>query len=169
VPLSTNYGRHVAAPIVYGDMVIVGSHEVGFIATRISKKGNGLSADQVWKRDKEAAPNFSSPILLDDYIYMLCKKDVLCLDAKTGETKWSHEGNVTTSPDRAFAAFVGMGKNILMLNDTGELILFKASPAAYNEVSRVQICAKNWCHPAYADGKLIVRDQKNLLCVQLVK
>ncbi|HEX3131987.1 MAG TPA: PQQ-binding-like beta-propeller repeat protein, partial [Planctomycetota bacterium] len=32
VPLTTNYGRHVMAPIVHGDLVIVGSHEVGLVA-----------------------------------------------------------------------------------------------------------------------------------------
>ncbi|MEZ5299372.1 MAG: hypothetical protein R3F11_01685 [Verrucomicrobiales bacterium] len=61
-----------------------------------------------------------------------------------------------------------MGDRILALNDMGELILFKADPKAYQEISRVQVCGKNWCHPAYADGKLVVRDAKNLICVELL-
>ena len=60
-----------------------------------------------------------------------------------------------------------MGDKIMMLTDMGELILFKADPAAYSEVSRAQVCGKNWCHPAYADGKIVVRDAKRLSCVDL--
>ena len=50
----------------------------------------------------------------------------------------------------------------------GELILFKADPVAYTEINRTQACGKNWCHPAYADGKLVVRDARKLVCLELV-
>ncbi|MCB1096735.1 MAG: hypothetical protein KDN22_14245 [Verrucomicrobiae bacterium] len=81
---------------------------------------------------------------------------------------WSQDGNVQTSADKAFTAFIGVGESIMMLNDMGELILFKADPAAYTEINRTQVCGKNWCHPAYADGMFVVRDAKNLICLDLL-
>ena len=69
---------------------------------------------------------------------------------------------------RAFAAFIGMGDRVMMLTDLGELILFEADPGAYRELGRTQVCGKNWCHPAYSDGKVVVRDGKNLTCVDLM-
>jgi len=60
-----------------------------------------------------------------------------------------------------------MGKKIMTLTDSGELVLFKADPGGYEEISRVQVGAKNWCNPAYADGKLYFRDTKVLRCVKL--
>jgi outer membrane protein assembly factor BamB len=168
VPLKTAFGRHIVAPIVYGDVVIVGSHEFGLVATRVVKKNGQIGTQEAWKLGKEMGPNFASPICVGDHLYMLAGKQVVCLDAKTGKQAWAKDGNVRTTPDRAFAAFVGMGDRILMLNDMGELILFKADPAAYSEIGRAQVCGKNWCHPAYVDGILVVRDAKKMYCTDLL-
>ena len=65
--------------------------------------------------------------------------------------------------------FIGLGDTVLMLNAMGELIHFKANPDAYQEIGRAQVCGKNWCHPAYANGRLVVRDARKLSCVSLVK
>lgn len=77
VPLSTSYGRHVVAPTIYNDMVIVGSHEVGLIAVKVAAKGKELIAEESWKLGKEMAPNFASPICMGDNLYLLAKKQVL--------------------------------------------------------------------------------------------
>lgn len=168
VPLSTNYGRHVVAPVIHGDIVIVGSHEVGLVATRIEKQDGKIVATEAWKHDSEMGPNFASPVCVGDYLYLLVKRQVVCLDAKTGKQQWAQDGNVQTSADRAFASFIGMGENVMMLNDMGELILFKADPSAYQELGRTQVCGKNWCHPAYSEGMLVVRDAKRLVCLDLL-
>jgi outer membrane protein assembly factor BamB len=166
VPLTTNYGRHVMAPIVHGDLVLVGSHEVGLVATRLSAEGGKVTATEAWVR-KDLGPNFSSPVRVGDQLYGLVKKNTVCIDIATGKDRWSHEGNVQTSPDKAFAAFIAAGSNVLMFNDGGELILFAAEPKEYRELGRAQICGKSWCHPAYVDGRVVVRDAKQLLCVEI--
>ncbi len=168
VPLSTDYGRHVMAPIVHGDLVLVGSHQVGMVATRIVAKDGALTAVNVWTR-KELGCNFSSPVAIGDYLYGLFPgKKVACVEIASGKTAWEQDGVVTSSADKGFAAFIAMDKNVLTLNDTGELILFAADPAAFTQVSRVQVCGNNWCHPAYADGVLYLRDHKQLMAVELV-
>ena len=60
-----------------------------------------------------------------------------------------------------------MGKNIATLTDGGEFVLFAADPKEYKEISRIQVCGKTWCNPAYADGKLYLRDAKELRRVEL--
>ena len=167
VPLSTSYGRHVVAPTIHKDMVIVGSHEIGLIAVRITAKGEGLIAEESWKLGKDMAPNFASPICIGDNLYLLAKKQVLCIDAKTGKLAWSKDGNVKTSAGQAFAAFIGLKDQVMMLNDMGELILFEDDPSSYKETARVQVCGKNWCHPAYSNGKLLIRDSRKLICLDL--
>lgn len=168
VPLSTAFGRHVVAPVVHGDTVIVGSHEVGLIATRILRKDGKISTEEAWKLGGEMGPNFASPICVGDHLYTVAGKQLVCLEAQTGKQVWAQDGNIQTTASRAFAAFVGLGSQVLMLNDMGELILFKADPTAYIEVARMQVCGKNWCHPAYADGILVVRDAKKLTRIDLL-
>ncbi|MEI9897330.1 MAG: PQQ-binding-like beta-propeller repeat protein [Chthoniobacter sp.] len=61
-----------------------------------------------------------------------------------------------------------MNDKILALNSTGELILIRADPAKYEELGRVQLCAKTWASPAYADGKIYVKDEGHLAAYSLV-
>ena len=169
VPLSTDYGRHIVAPVIYEDLAVVGSHQVGYVATRVVRKGGKVTAEEAWRLGKNMGPNFASPIRVGDHIYMLVGKEITCLDAATGKKAWAAKGVVNTSAQRAFCAFIGTGENILVLTDMGELVMFEANPKEYREISRTQVCGKNWCHPAYAGGKLVVRDAKKLICVDLLE
>ena len=54
-----------------------------------------------------------------------------------------------------------------MLTYDGQLVLIAANPAHYTELGRVQVCGKTWSHPAFADGKLYVRDGRDLQCLDL--
>jgi hypothetical protein len=81
---------------------------------------------------------------------------------------WSQSGYSHEAADHASAGFMVMGKNILMLSDGGQLVLFAADPAGFREISNMQVCGKTWCNPAYADGKLFLRDGRELLCVKLL-
>jgi outer membrane protein assembly factor BamB len=169
VPLKTTYGRHVTTPLISDDLVIVASHMVGLVATKIVKDGSGVKAEPAWT-NKDMKINFSSPVAVGGYLYGLGPaKNVVCIDLKTGTVVWEKTGNINSAPDKAFAGFLVFDKNILMLNDTGQIILFAADPKEYKELGRVQVCGNNWCNPAYVDGKLFLRDAKELQCVEIGK
>jgi outer membrane protein assembly factor BamB len=154
VPVKTTFARHAATPVVAGDMVVVSSHQVGLIGINVSKAG----AKQKWV-NKPAAINFASPVVAGQYLYGLgATKNVECVEIATGEVQWSKDGWWTTSADKAYGAFLVLGPNILVLTDSGTLILFAADPKECRELGRAQICGANWCNPAYVDGKLFVRD-----------
>jgi hypothetical protein len=66
------------------------------------------------------------------------------------------------------AALLRTGDNkLLMHSDSGELVLIDPDPKEYRELCRAKICGQTWAHPAIANGKLFVRDARELLCVQL--
>ena len=68
-----------------------------------------------------------------------------------------------------YAALIVMGENILALADNGRLLMFAADPAAFRPVGEpVAVCGRTWCHPAYADGRLFLRDEKELMCLALL-
>jgi len=166
------FGRHVTTPVCYGDIVVVGSHQIGLVGVKVSRSGSGFQAEQVWL-SKDAAMNFSSPVAVGKSLFGLGPaKNIVCVDIETGKALWSQDGLITTSADKAHAAFLVMGKSILTLTDSGQLILFAADPTGCKEISRAQVCAMNWCSPAYADGKLYLRDglksTGELLCVDLL-
>ncbi|MEW6156547.1 MAG: PQQ-binding-like beta-propeller repeat protein [Verrucomicrobiota bacterium] len=172
VPMKTAFGRHVTTPVVHGDVVIVASHQVGLVGTRIVREGDGFKAEQAWL-SKESAINFASPVLVGDFLYGLGpEKNLFCVEAATGKLRWTKAGYFVSSSDKAHASFLVLGKNLLVLTDAGQLVLIEANPNEFREISRAQICGFNWCNPAYADGRLYVRDgiktTGDLICVDLL-
>lgn len=154
VPVKTGYARHATTPVIAADMVVVSSHQVGLIGINVSKAG----AKQQWV-NKAAAINFASPVAVGQYLYGLGPtKNIECVEIATGAVQWSKDGWVTSSADKAYAGFIVLGNNILILTDSGTLILFAADPKEAREISRAQVCGANWCNPAYVDGKLFLRD-----------
>lgn len=172
VPFKTSYGRHCATPVVAGDWVVAGSYQAGLVGVKISRAGADLKADWAWT-NKELAVNFSSPIVAGRHLYGLGPaKNLFCAQVETGQLAWSKEGYFLTSADVAHASFIGLGESILACTDGGQLVQIAADPEKCRELGRAQVCGLNWCNPAYADGRLYVRDgiksTGNLFCVELM-
>ena len=158
IPVKTAFARHVTTPVVFGDYVVVASHEVGLIGIKVSKDGEGVKAEQVWV-NKAGAMNFSSPVAVGSSLFGLGPtKNLICVDIPTGKLLWSQDSYINTSADKSYASFLVMKENILASTDSGELILFAADSKAFHEINRVQVCSVNWCNPAYANGILYMRD-----------
>jgi outer membrane protein assembly factor BamB len=166
VPVKTSYGRHVASPIVLDDLVIVGSHQAGTMALRITPEGDGCKAETAWL-EKRIAINFSSPVLVDGHLYGLGPAgEFFCADARTGKQRWTVEAS--QGGVNAVAQCLALGKNILVLSDGGELLLIPANPEQGKVISRLKVSDTTWCNPAYIEGKLYLRDQHELMCVDLM-
>jgi hypothetical protein len=94
------------------------------------------------------------------------QQNFICADARTGETKWMAPGFGARETENA--STIAIGKNLLILTDEGELVLAAARPDQYTELSRAQACGKTWNFPAFADGRLYVRDARELICYDLL-
>ena len=168
VPVKTSLARHVTTPVVIDDIVMVASHQAGLIGAKLTKSADSVNAELLWTT-KDAAFNFSSPVGVGEYLYGLGPdKNLICVDPRTGKVTWSKSGFVGGDGGKAHVGIIAMGAKLLILTDDGQLVLVAADPAAFHEISRTRVCAKNWCNPAYADGKLYLRDAKELICAQLM-
>jgi outer membrane protein assembly factor BamB len=166
VPLVTNAKRHAATPIILGDRVIVNSHSIGLVCFRIVRQNGALTAQKEWV-NKALAINLSTPVLVGDCLYSLgAKKDYVCVEAATGKLRWSQPGFGRGPKDNA--STIAVGAKLLVLTEPGELVLLEANPDRCVELGRLQVCGSTWTHPAYANGKLFVRDPRQLLCLDLL-
>ena len=143
------------------------------IGTRVRREGESVNAEEAWV-SKENAMNFASGVSVGQYLYGLGpRKNIECVDIVTGKQMWSKEGIFQTSADKTYGGFVVIGKKVLCLTDTGTLVLFGANPEAFEQFGMAQVCGANWCNPAYADGKLYLRDGNkgpgDLFSIQLVE
>jgi outer membrane protein assembly factor BamB len=172
VPIKTPYGRNCTTPAVAGDWVVAGSYRAGLIGVKVSADGGSLKAERAWV-NKDLAMNFSSPVIVGRHLFGLGPaRRLVCAEVETGRIAWSKEGYITTASELAHASLLVMRDNILVCTDAGDLVLLAADPAACRELGRVQVCGLNWCNPAYAEGRLYVRDgiktTGNLYCVELL-
>jgi outer membrane protein assembly factor BamB len=113
----------------------------------------------------------NSCVLWKGFIYGYDEGELKCLDAATGEVKWTEakfgKGSVTLAD----------GKLILYSED-GRLGLANATPDGYRElagVTAVEVrskypggAAKNtWAVPVLANGKIYCRSQDDLVCLDV--
>lgn len=170
VPITTTYGRHVMTPVVVGNLAMVGSKEESLMGIELARDAGGRAwtATTKWQA-KEHLVNFSSPVEVGGYLYGLGPtKNLFCVEISTGNTMWSKEGFTLKPAENAHLALMVLGKNLLLLTETGSLVLVAADAAGYKELGRAQVCGSNWCNPAYADGMVYLRDARELICLDLM-
>lgn len=163
VPLKTGAKRHACTPLISGDTVTVASTSIGTIRFGITKAGAEFKAEPIWT----AAPVktvIGTPTLVGKHLYTQGageRTSLVCLDFEKGEQLWAEPG----FPD--YVSITAVNDKLLALTSAGELRLLKANPAKYEELGRAQLCAKTWASPAYADGKIYVKDEKNVFALAL--
>jgi outer membrane protein assembly factor BamB len=86
-----------------------------------------------------------------------------CIEAKSGKELWKkervakyHAALLRTADDK-----------LLMLDDFGNLKLLEPNPREYRELATAKVCRPTWAHPALSDGRLYLRDDRELICLQL--
>jgi hypothetical protein len=99
--------------------------------------------------------------LHDHYIYGFDEGIFACIDARTGERKWK-------GGRYGYGQALLAGDHILVLTESGEVVLLEATPEAHREVARFSaIEGKTWNHPAIAGGILLVRNAREMAAFRL--
>ncbi len=122
----------------------------------------------------------ASPVFKDGYGYGVgMMGDLHCFKAKTGENLWETFAAVTGHRADCGTVFVVPQQNrCVLFNDQGDLILADLTPKGYHEISRAHVLepvalarGRNivWSHPAFAQGCVFARNEKEMVCVSLVK
>ena len=154
--------RNVLTPVSSGNKIIVASHSEGMMC--VSGSGKSGKAILQWKNPKLKI-NLSTPVIIGQHLYGFAEKArFICVDIKTGKLNWEERGFGTF-----YASTLTDGKKLLVLGQLGELVLITTNPNKYEEIDRMQVCGKSWSFPGYSNGRLFVRDQKTLQCIQLLK
>jgi outer membrane protein assembly factor BamB len=86
-----------------------------------------------------------------------------CVDSATGKELWSQP-----AVGKYHAALMRLSDGrFLMHDDTGNIRLFEATRSEFRELAKSRICGPTWAHPALSQGVLYIRDDKELLALQV--
>lgn len=170
-PLVDLLNESSPTPVQAGELVIGSSITYGAVAVTCMPEEKVVVGQQVWQQSKLSC-YFSTPVAVGkDTLYMVTGQMVppqatlRCVETKTGKELW-HQPKV----GKYHASLLRTGDNkLLMLDDSGNLIFLDANPKEYRELARAKVCGEAWAHPALSDGRLYLRDNKELICLQLGK
>jgi outer membrane protein assembly factor BamB len=172
-PLVDLLNESSTTPVRIGDdLLLASSVTFGSMGVRLEPKDGKPSAARLWK-NPELTCYFSTPVPVGkDYVYMVTgalsltaapSSTLRCVEAKSGQEKWKKE-----KVAKYHAALLRTGDDkLLMLDDNGNLILIDPDPEKYKELARSKVCGQTWAHPALSDGRVFLRDEKELMCVPL--
>jgi outer membrane protein assembly factor BamB len=175
-PLKDRLLESSTTPVVAGDVLIASSITYGAAGLRLSAQDGKPAMSVAWKAP-QLTSYFTTPVAAGaEQVYFVTgtppglggrrtppRADLHCVEPATGKVQWKHE---KVGRYHAGLLRTGDGK-LLMLEDQGDLVLVDPGPKEYRELARSRVCGATWAHPALADGKLYLRDDKEVLCLQL--
>ena len=182
-PLKPDYGMSIIPPQKANDLLFVGAIMNKSMLLRLAQ--DRPAAEVVWigKKGRGMGPSHS-PTFVDphdpEHMYGVDRGgELCCVKLVTGEQLWTTYALMgskrRTNPGTAF--LVKSGDRFLIASETGELIIAKLSPRGYEEISRSKPLleathnafgrAVVWSPPAFANGGMFWRNDKELIRVSL--
>ena len=160
----TDMGINVSQPIMVdaNRFFISSGYGKGAALVEVTNSGNVFSAHQVWQ-NINMKNKFNSSVLHQGYIYGLDEGILSCVDVKTGERKWK-------GGRYGYGQVLLAGNQLIVSTDEGELVLVRATPDQFSEVSRFQaIEGKTWNYPAIAGGRLLLRNGNEMAAYNIAR
>lgn len=155
-PFQIQYDESISTPAIGDDLVLVTGDSRPLTALEIPK--SGLSPDRpitprvAWE-NFDLSSYLSSMLAHDGHVYgMGDEGGFVCLRQRDGKRLWSG-GNHGT-----YCSPVLAGKQLLGLNEEGELAVLDASPQAYREIALLPLAnGQTWTMPAVVGNRIFIR------------
>lgn len=151
-------GMNILTPTVIGNRVFTSSYGGGTFLFNIDRStAGGWSVTQIWKSKVQGY--MSSPVVIDGHVYLhLRNQRFTCIDLADGAIKW------TTTPFGKYWSMAVQGRNILALDQRGELLLIRANPKKFELVDRRKVSEEStWAHLAVCDSEVFVRGLNTMM------
>jgi outer membrane protein assembly factor BamB len=179
-PFTADSGCVIMTPVRAGDHLFVGAYQSKNLLLKLTADTPGVEV--VWKDKKGqgVSPVNVQPFLQDGVLYGYDDSGVMyAVELPSGKRLWDSSGPVGGEPKGSETAFiVKNGARFFFFAETGHLVIGKLTPKGYEEIDRAKVLDQTsaafgrkvvWCAPAYADKKAFVRNDKEIVCVDLAK
>ncbi|MCH8021741.1 PQQ-like beta-propeller repeat protein, partial [candidate division KSB1 bacterium] len=158
----TSYDVNAATPVfIKPDKVFISSGNNKGAAVLKMKAANGtVEVEALWK-SRIMRNFFSSSILVGDHLYGFDEGTLRCVNVNTHESKWAKRGFSKGS-------LMYADGHLIVLSEKGLLVLVEATPEAFVQKASAQVLkGRCWTVPTLVNGMLYVRNQKDMLCLDL--
>ncbi|HMC65316.1 MAG TPA: PQQ-binding-like beta-propeller repeat protein [Gemmataceae bacterium] len=172
-PMKDKLLESSTTPVWTRNLLLASSITFGSLGLKLSVQEEKPTAEEAWKRD-DLTCYFATPVAVGKHAYVVTGSNPLafkipeaklhCIEAATGKELWSRP-----KIGKYHATLLRTGdRKLLMLDDLGNLVLLDPNPSEYRELARAKVCGEQaWAHPALSNGRLYVRDGKELICLRM--
>ena len=180
----------IATPLIVGNRLLITEFYKGSLLLELA--ANPPAAKEVWRDSKKKSDArklalnsmITTPVIKDGHAFGIGfdgrGRGVLrCIELATGNAKWTEDSWMSEKPLMFASGFLTpQADRYFIFNDIGELLICQMSTAGFKELDRAKLLEPTsvargrdvvWSHPAYADGNIIVRNDKEIICVNLKK
>lgn len=173
-------GSIIMTPVKVGNSLFVGGFNNRNLMLELATDKPG--AKTLWKDKAKHAlsPVNVQPFVMDGRIYG-CDSDgeLRCIEVPSGNILWATPQPIARRKQGSGTVFLvrqGETDRFWMFAETGDLILGRLTPQGFTELSRTHLMEPTnfafgrevvWCAPAFANRRIFVRNDKELICVDL--
>lgn len=168
-------------PVRVGDHLFVAGYPTKNLLVKLTADKPGIEVVFNNKPKVAVYPGAVQPFLQDGLLYGYDDSGMMyAVELPSGKRVWEDEGPVAGGkPKGSETAFiVKNGDRFFFFAETGHLVIGKLTKTGYEEIDRAKVIDTTgaafgrkvvWSAPAYADKKAFVRNDKEIICVDLAK
>ena len=170
-----NWQCRIPAPSAFdageSKIIIIGGYEAGAAMIQVEKKTDGSYGVIELYKTVEFGAHTKPPLLRNGYLYAQYstneRRDGLVCMNMEGEIMWK------TKREPLFdkGCMILADGLILATDGNTSLFLIEPDPVEFKPLASVKILetGQNWAPIALSDGKLLIRDQKKMLCLKVAE
>lgn len=153
-----------------GKLFVTGGYNAGSAVIQVTRQGAQWSVKELAKIDKIGG-HCHPGLVHENHLYILCNTNeradgMVCFDAE-GKLLWQTQRNPYLC--KGGSVLTADGLMYVMDGRSGELHIVEPSPAGFQSLGQVKLLdgKEIWGPLALADGKLLLRDQSQMKCLDL--
>jgi outer membrane protein assembly factor BamB len=149
--------------LVQGNQLLVASvGGLGCSLIEVSKAAERWTVDTRWE-SKDLKPEFPDFVVQNGYAYGFDIAVFCCLKVADGKRAWK-EGRY----GRGQVMLLREQNLLLVVSESGELVLLAADPATHRELARYRaLTGKTWNHPVVKGDRVYLRNAEEMACYSL--
>jgi outer membrane protein assembly factor BamB len=154
---------NAATPIVVDDFVFLSSsYGTGAVLLQVGSN----KPEKIWASDDALTNHYSTSVYKDGFLYGFHGRQeegqsLRCIEFKTGKVRWNVDGFGAGTVTLA-------GDKLLIVRERGELMLAAATPSAFRKIAEAKVLESTVrAYPAVAGGRVYMRNEKTLICLDL--
>ncbi len=142
-------------------LFVSASYGAGGSLLRLRDAGKTIDVETVWS-GRAMRNHFHATVAHQGHLYGFDRHALKCIEAETGKACWSRLDGMGRG------SLIYADGHLLVLTEHGRLVAVEAQPVEFHEKGSLRVFQdRSWTAPALADGRIYLRNESEIVCLDL--